>query len=76
MEEQIAIHEQAIIDNPSQEESLNSIIEDLKRQIEMIKTNTIPILEYRLGANIIPGEDVWQNSALLTSKAAETRYRG
>lgn len=64
LEEQIAIHEQAIIDNPSQEESLSSIIEDLKRQIEMIKTNTIPILEYRLERNIIPGEDVWQNSAL------------
>jgi len=64
MEEQIAIHEQAIIDNPSQEESLNSIIEDLKRQIELIETNTIPILEYRLEKNIIPGENIWQNTAL------------
>ena len=27
MEEQIAIHEQAIIENPSQEDSLNEIIE-------------------------------------------------
>jgi len=64
MEEQIAIHEQAIIENPSQEDSLNEIIENLKRQIDLIKTNTIPILELRLERNIIPGEDIWQNSAL------------
>ncbi len=64
LEEQIAIHEQSIIDNPSQEESLSSIIEELRRQIEMIKTNTIPILELRLERNIIPGENIWQNSAL------------
>ena len=64
MEEQIAIHEQAIIENPSQEDSLNEIIENLKRQIDLIKTNTSPILELRLERNIIPGEDIWQNSAL------------
>ena len=62
--EQISIQEQAIIDNPSQEENLNQYIEELNKQINMIKTNTIPILEYRLEKNIVPGEDIWENQAL------------
>ncbi|NLN41120.1 MAG: ABC transporter permease subunit [Clostridiales bacterium] len=64
LKEQIAIHEESIIQNPSQEESLNIIIEDLKRSIEMIETNTIPTLQLRLEKNIIPGEDTWENRAL------------
>lgn len=60
----IAIQEQAIIDNPSQEDSLNQIIESLKKQIEMIETNNIPLLKYRLEKNIRPGENIWQNAAL------------
>ena len=64
LEEQIDIQEQAIIENPSQEEALNRNIEDLQKQIDMINTNTIPILEYRLQENIIPGEDRWENEAL------------
>ena len=64
LEQQIEIYEQTIIDDPSQEEVLSSIIEDLKRQIELIKNNNIPILEYRLEKNIIPGKDTWQNRAL------------
>jgi len=64
LNENIAIQEQAIIDNPAQEESLSQIIEDLKRQITMIETNTIPILKYRLEKNIMPGLNIWQNTAL------------
>ena len=63
-EEQIAIHEESIIQNPSQEEGLSVVIEDLKRNIEIIETNTIPILQLRLERNIIPGEDTWENRAL------------
>ena len=64
VEEQIAIQEQAIINNPSQEENLNRMIEDLEKNIKNSKTNVIPILEYRKEKNIVPGEDIWQNNAL------------
>ncbi len=64
LQDQIDIQEQAIIDNPDQEDSLNQIIEDLKKQIAFIESNNIPILEYRLQKNIIPYTDVWQNTAL------------
>lgn len=64
LEDQIDIQEQAIIDNPDQEESLNQIIEDLKKQIEIVQTTNIPILQYRLEKNIIPYDAVWQNTAL------------
>jgi ABC-2 type transport system permease protein len=64
LEEQIQVQEQAIIDNPSQEESLSKYIEELQKQIDMIETNTIPILEYRLEHNIIPGDGTWQNEAI------------
>jgi ABC-2 type transport system permease protein len=64
LKEQIAKQEQEIINNPSQEDIINNIIEDLKRQIALIEENTIPILQLRLERNIIPGEDTWQNSAL------------
>ena len=63
-EDQIALHEKTIVENPDQEEYLNSMIEDLNRQIEMIKTNTIPIWEYRLDKNIIPNDGSWQNAAI------------
>ena len=65
LNEQIAIQEQEIIKNPSQEEIINNIILDLKRNIAMIEENTIPILQLRLEKNIIPGTEVWQNSALM-----------
>lgn len=64
LEENIAIQEKAIIDNPSQEQTLSQIIEDLRRQIQNIETNIIPILEYRLAKNIVPNLPIWQNSAL------------
>ena len=38
LEDNIAIQEQAIIDNPDQEEYLNQYIEDMKKQIALIKT--------------------------------------
>jgi ABC-2 type transport system permease protein len=64
LEDQIAIQEQEIIKNPSQEEIINNMIMELRRNIKMIEENTIPILQLRLEKNIIPGEDTWQNSAL------------
>jgi ABC-2 type transport system permease protein len=60
----IAIQQQAIIDNPSQEESLSQVIDNLNKQIQVIETNNIPILEYRKDKNIRPGELVWQNTAI------------
>ncbi|HBP37168.1 MAG TPA: hypothetical protein DD640_00170 [Clostridiales bacterium] len=60
----IAIQLQAIHDNPSQEPSLSAYIDELERQIENIETNTIPLLEYRLAKNIIPGLNIWQNNAI------------
>ena len=64
LNENIAIQEQAIIDNPSQEENINAIIEDLRRQIKLIEENNIPLLQYRLEKNIKPGINIWQNMAL------------
>lgn len=64
LKEQIEVQERLIIENPSQEEWVSDYIEQLKKQIEMIETNNIPTLEYRLEKNIIPGEDIWQNTAL------------
>ncbi len=60
---QIAIQEQEIIKNPSQEDVINQMILDLKRQISLSENN-ISLLQLRLEKNIIPGEDVWQNYAL------------
>lgn len=76
LQDQIEIQEQAIIDNPDQEESLNQIIEDLKKQIAIVETNNIPILQYRLEKNIIPYTDVWQNTALddITNSRQQLAY--
>jgi ABC-2 type transport system permease protein len=63
-EDQIEIYEQSILDNPSQEKNMNEMIEQLRKQIEIIRTNTIPMLEYRLEKNIVPGADIWQNNAI------------
>ena len=62
--EQIDIQEKAIIDNPSQEENINFIIEDLRRQIARSEKNVIPMLQFRLNKNIVPGENIWQNIAI------------
>lgn len=64
MNDQIAMHEETIIDNPEQEEYLSQNITDLEKQINNIQTNIIPIWEYRLDNNIIPRDGSWQNSAL------------
>ncbi len=64
LNEQIAMHEQNIIDNPEQEEYLSQTITELEKQINNIKTNVIPIWEYRLKNNIVPRDGSWQNSAL------------
>lgn len=64
LQEQIAIQEQEIVKNPSQEDIINEMIEELKRNIAIIEENTIPILELRREKNIIPGEDTWQNRAI------------
>ena len=63
-EEQIAMYEETIVKNPGQEENLNYIIEDLKKQIKYIETNNIPVWEYRREKGIIPGDGTWQNNAI------------
>lgn len=62
--EQIAIQEKIAIDDPSQEEWISDYIVQMQNEIDFIEENNIPILEYRLEKNIIPGRDIWQNSAL------------
>jgi ABC-2 type transport system permease protein len=64
LEENIALQQKLIIDNPSQEDIINRTIEDLQKQIDFIKDNSIPILEFRLEKHIVPGENVWQNTAI------------
>lgn len=64
LNESIEMQQRMIIENPSQEENLNRVIEDMQRQIEMIRDNNIPILEFRREKHIVPGEDVWQNTAI------------
>lgn len=63
-EDQIEILEKDIIEHPDQEEGLSQQIEDLQKQIQLVKENNIPILEYRLAHNIVPMADMWQNTAL------------
>ncbi len=58
--ESIAIQEKTIVDNPSQEEHLSQYIEQMKKEITVIETTTIPMLEYRLARNIVPGLPTWQ----------------
>jgi ABC-2 type transport system permease protein len=76
-EDQIEIFEKDIIEHPDQEESLNMQIEDMKKQIQLVKENNIPILEYRLAHNIVPYDyDQWQNSALddVTNNRQQLQY--
>lgn len=63
-QDNIAILTQNIIDNPDQEDNLNQQIKEIQKQITLIETNNIPLLQYRLEKNIKPGENVWQNNAL------------
>ncbi len=70
IEANIAIQEEAIAKNPDQEDSLSPIIDQMRREISVIQTGTIPVLQYRLEKNIIPGTNVWQNTALLDIEMA------
>ncbi len=76
MEDQIEILEEDIIENPDQEESLNMQIEDMQKQIQFVKDNNIPILQYRLEKGIKPLADVWQNDALndITNNRQQLTY--
>jgi len=46
-------------------------IKNLKTQIEYITDNAIPILEYRLEKNIIPGSGSWQDQAIYDMENAQ-----
>jgi ABC-type transport system involved in multi-copper enzyme maturation permease subunit len=71
-EDQIAIFQQNIIDHPDQEESFNTQIEDLQKQIDFINNETIPMLQYRQEKNIIPGLNIWQNTAISDIENSES----
>lgn len=60
----IALFEKQIVETPSQEDTLNAEIENLRTQIRFIEENNIPILQLRLNLHIVPGEDTWQNTAV------------
>ncbi len=64
-EEQIAIQEAAIVENPDLEESGSKEIEYLNSEIAVIRDYKIPTWEYRLEHNIIPSEERWENIALV-----------
>ena len=64
LNDSIALLTQQILENPALEENNNMIIQDQKRQIKMINENNIPILEFRLEKNIVPGKQIWQNTAI------------
>lgn len=69
----IEIQEQTIIEHPDQEEELNRYIEDMKKQIKIIKESTIPLLQFRLEKHIVPGENTWQNSAISSIENANSQ---
>jgi ABC-2 type transport system permease protein len=76
-EDQIEIFEKDIIEHPEQEDGLNEQIGYLQKEIDMIRDNNIPILEYRLTHNIVPYDyDQWQNSALddITNNRRQLQY--
>ena len=70
-EDQIAMLQKNIIDNPEQEQYLNEQIESLKKQNESIEKNQIPMLMYRLEKNIVPGLRIWQNTAIADIEEAQ-----
>ncbi len=63
-EDNIELLNKNITENPDQEDILNQQIEEIKKQITNIKENSIPILEFRQRKRIVPGEEIWQNTAL------------
>jgi ABC-2 type transport system permease protein len=76
-EDQIEIFEKDIIEHPEQEDSLNEQISYLQKEIDMIRENNIPILEYRLAHNIVPYDyGQWQNRALddIANSRRELQY--
>lgn len=75
-EDQIAIYEQNIIDNPEQEEAFSQQIIWLQNQNKQIMESVIPLLQYRLEKNIIPNTDAWQNSAISELQSAQSYLLG
>jgi ABC-2 type transport system permease protein len=69
----IEIQEQTIIEHPEQEEDLSRYIEDMKKQIKIITDSSIPMLQFRLEKNIVPGEDIWQNDAISSIENASSQ---
>ena len=63
-DEMIEMYEQQIIENPQREDELKGEIEWRRKENQIIVNNNIPLLEYRLEKNIIPGIDSWQNRAI------------
>lgn len=56
--------EQSIIDNPENEEMFNESIENYETQIEMVNEISLPILNFRIEHDIVPGVDDWRDTAL------------
>lgn len=73
MNKSIEIQEQTIVEHPEQEEELNRYIEDMRKQIKLITDSAIPMLQFRLEKHIVPGEDIWQNSAISSIENANSQ---
>lgn len=75
-QDNIKIQEQAIVDNPAQADNIQPMIDSYKQQIDLIQNSTIPLLQYRLQKNIIPGKPIWQNTALddISNNRAQLEY--
>lgn len=71
----IANLEQSIINNPENEDMFNQQIEENEMQIEMIKEITLPILDYRMEHDVVPGEDDWRDTALNAKEGSLRQIR-
>jgi len=64
MEDQIAVLEQDIIENPVNEEMYNDQIESMRRSIDNIINISIPTQQYKKDNNIVPNSGDWREEAV------------
>ena len=78
MKTEIERLEQSIIDDPSNESIFNEQIENIKQQIKNTEEIRIPIIEYRIANDIVPGADDWRDTALNSKEGAlyDIQYNG
>ncbi len=63
-EQEIERLQQSIVQDPANEDIFNEQIEDMQKSIKNYEIITLPILNYRIENDIIPGSDDWRDTAL------------